>query len=522
MKTNTLMSLKARSALVAGAATVIFASAVMLAYAAVVPTVTTTITNSGNTQVSSVPIGTAVFANATVASSSATSSPSGTVTFNRYENNSCSGTPTMQSGVSLVNGMASSTGFNVPATGLSYRVHYDGQSGFFSSADSSCVSVMAQGSSTALATTLSSTSVYAGSSVSETSTLSGANSTAGGSVSYVVYSDNSCSTAWQGAGVRAVSNAIVPASDSVLFNSAGAYYWRAVYSGDANNAAATSSCLALSVLATSTSPTSSAMISGTVYNDLNGNLGRDSGENGITGFTVNLRQGSGFGSAVYKTASTDGNGYYSFGSLANGTYSLELVSKSGWNQQTADYGSVSIANQGSLTENFAVTANGSTVTPTSTPASISGKVYNDANKNDKLDSSEAGLAGFTINLYKGAGWWGKNGLNNPVQTVVTDSSGNYAFSNLANGTYSVEQIKKSGWKQTSDDYRTLTIKNGAGLANINFSDVAKATTTPQGANGHHDGDNDHDDQGTSTNNGNHWGWLNFWNRFGSLPWGQNK
>src|SRR3569832_906740 len=159
MKTNTIMPLGVRGVLIAGAATALFASLVMLAYADVVPTVTTTAYNSGNTAVSSAPIGSSVYAGAVVASTSATTSPTGTVTFNRYDNTSCVGTPTTQSGVALVNGMASSSAFAVPATGLSYKVHYDGQAGFFSQADSSCVSVAAQGTATSLTTTLSTTSV---------------------------------------------------------------------------------------------------------------------------------------------------------------------------------------------------------------------------------------------------------------------------------------------------------------------------------------------------------------------------
>ena len=512
MKTNTLMPLGVRGFVLAGAAVALFASLVMLAYADVVPTVTTTINNSSNASVSSVPIGTSVYAGAVVASSSATTSPSGTVTFNRYENTSCVGTPTTQTGVSLVNGMASSSAFNVPATGLSYKVHYDGQNGFFSQADSACVPVVAQGSSTSLTTTLSTTSVAAGSTVNETSTLSGANSTAGGQVSYVVYSDNACSVAWQGAGVRTVTNAIVPASDSVLFSNAGTYYWKAVYSGDANNSAATSSCLALSVLATSSNPTT-GMIVGTVYNDTNTNMSKDSGENGLSGFTVNLRQGTGFGLAVYKTTTTDANGYYSFGSLANGTYSIELINMSPWTQDTPDYNSVVVSNQNSLTENFAVHNPNASSTPTTTPGTISGKVYNDTNKNEKLDNGEAGIAGFTINLYNSANANSGKANKAPFMTATTDANGNFSFANLAAGTYSVEEINKAGWHQDTGDYNKLVIKNGNSFPNTNFANTVSPTSTNQG-HGHGD-----DDNGTSTNNGNHFGWQNFLDRFGHLPWG---
>jgi hypothetical protein len=69
MKTRTLSSLGTRGFLVALAAVVAFASVVMLAYADVVPSVTTNVLlSSNNTPVSSANIGTSVFATAHVAS----------------------------------------------------------------------------------------------------------------------------------------------------------------------------------------------------------------------------------------------------------------------------------------------------------------------------------------------------------------------------------------------------------------------------------------------------------------------
>jgi hypothetical protein len=506
MKTNTLMPLGVRGVLIAGATVAIFASLVMLAYADVAPTVTATIDNGSNTAISSAPIGTPVHASVTVASTSATTSPTGTVSFSRYDNTSCLGTATTQSGVSLTNGMASSSNFNVPATGLSYKVHYDGQSGIFSSADSSCVQVSATGSSTSLTTTLSSTSVSVGSSVSESATLAGAASNAGGSVSYVVYNDNSCSTALVGAGVRTVTNALVPNSDNVLFNNAGTYYWKAVYSGDASNNAASSSCLALSVsaLATSTpTPTTTGMVVGTVYNDANTNLTKDSGENGIAGFTVHLRQGSGFGSAVFKTTTTDANGYYSFGNLNSGTYSIELVNMSPWHQDTGDYNSVALSSSTSLTENFAVhNPNNGTSTPTTTPSTISGEVYNDTQPQREAQCREeryrsGSLSTSTTLLVQTRARRSKTPfmtMQRPTQTACTHSLIS------RNGTYSVEEINKAGWHQDTGDYNKLVIKNGNSFLNTNFGNTAASTSTNHGDG--HDNDNGND-KDNGNKGGNH-------------------
>jgi len=324
-----------------------------------------------------------------------------------------------------------------------------------------------------------------------------------------VYSNNSCTAALQGAGVKTVTNAIVPNSDSLLFNNAGTFYWKAVYAGDANNAPATSTCLALTVAATSTAPTSSAMISGTVYNDADKDTTRDAGEVGVAGFTVKLYQGAGWwaNGSAYKTTTTDSSGFYSFGTLGNGTYSIELINMAPWHQDTGDYNSVAIANQVSLTDkNFAVSTTSSTTTPpsaTTTPASIGGKVYNDLDGDKKLDGSEPGIAGFTVNLYKGANFKGQ-GKGGVFQSAVTDANGMYLFANLADGKYSVELINKAGWHQDTGDYKNLKIKKGVALPNTNF---ANSSSTPH--------TNEDDDDNYRKNELKKWlqskGWWGWWN-----------
>ena len=62
-----------------------------------------------------------------------------------------------------------------------------------------------------------------------------------------MYTDSSCSNAASGlqptpATVTVGSGAAVPNSAAVTFPTPGTYYWHAVYSGDSNNATATSGC----------------------------------------------------------------------------------------------------------------------------------------------------------------------------------------------------------------------------------------------------------------------------------------
>ncbi|HEV2216163.1 MAG TPA: hypothetical protein VGV88_01200 [Candidatus Dormibacteraeota bacterium] len=117
---------------------------------------------------------------------------------------------------------------------------------------------------TTVATQLSATTISTGGSVSDQATISGAAPTAGGTITYKVYSDNTCTTLVADAtpGVNTVTNGIAPASKSVTFNSAGTFYWQAVYSGDpsTNTIGSSSACTSevVTVLAPNLSLTKTA------------------------------------------------------------------------------------------------------------------------------------------------------------------------------------------------------------------------------------------------------------------------
>jgi len=93
-----------------------------------------------------------------------------------------------------------------------------------------------------ISTLLSDNPVVVGATVHDSATLTGATSNAGGTVTYTVYTNTGCTQGAQDAGTKTVTNGVVPDSDPITFNSAGDYYWQAVYSGDANNNGDTSVC----------------------------------------------------------------------------------------------------------------------------------------------------------------------------------------------------------------------------------------------------------------------------------------
>jgi prealbumin domain-containing protein len=83
-----------------------------------------------------------------------------------------------------------------------------------------------------------------GSSVTDQATLIGITPTAGGTISYKVYSDPTCLTLVFDAtpAPNSVTNGAAPASMAFIPGTAAVFYWQVVYSGDANNSAATSVC----------------------------------------------------------------------------------------------------------------------------------------------------------------------------------------------------------------------------------------------------------------------------------------
>ena len=105
-----------------------------------------------------------------------------------------------------------------------------------------------------------------------------------------------------------------------------------------------------------------------------------------------------------------------------------------------------------------------TNTPTLTPApdpmnaSISGFVWNDANRNSTKDGGETGLAAQTVEL--GAGACGSSGL----ASIASNLAGGYSFTGLAAGTYcvSVQRPEKCGDVTSATTPKQVTVILGQG------------------------------------------------------------
>ncbi len=101
-----------------------------------------------------------------------------------------------------------------------------------------------------------------GAAVHDTANLHDATADAGGTVTYAVFDNDECAgDPFADAGTKTVVNGVVPDSNAVIFDETGTFYWQAIYSGDANNESATSSCKSEIVTVSSNIPSISTTAS---------------------------------------------------------------------------------------------------------------------------------------------------------------------------------------------------------------------------------------------------------------------
>ncbi len=172
-------------------------------------------------------------------------------------------------------------------------------------------------------------------------------------------------------------------------------------------------------------------ITGTKFNDLNGNGLKDAGEPGLPNWVITLTDRNG----VMTTQTTDGSGNYNFSGLSPGTYTVGEVLQSGWTQtMPGGIGTYTVS------LNLAQNSNGNDFGNFAL-GEVHGTKFEDLNGNGVKDAGELGLANWTIVL--------KDHLGNTIATTTTDSNGDYEFTGLIAGTYTVGEVLTPGWIQTA-------------------------------------------------------------------------
>lgn len=196
-------------------------------------------------------------------------------------------------------------------------------------------------------------------------------------------------------------------------------------------------------------------ITGTKYEDLNGDGDRDAGEPGLGGWTIRLR----YEGKVVDSTTTASNGSYSFQldaealPIGAGKFAVEEVLKPGWVAEetpgaiNVPLGAEDTVYSGRDFGNFR-------------PATISGVKFDDSNVNGERDPLEIGLPEWAIPLSNG-------------EQRQTDATGAFSFS-VRPGTYTVSELLKSGWRQTTPGgkgTRTYTVMSGQVVEGADFGNV---------------------------------------------------
>lgn len=111
-------------------------------------------------------------------------------------------------------------------------------------------------------------------------------------------------------------------------------------------------------------------------------------------------------------------------------------------------------------------------------SAIQGIKWNDLNGNGVQDAGESGLAGWTIYLDQN----NNSKLDAGETSTLTDANGNYSFTDLAAGTYTVAEVMKPGWQQTSPSAVTNGSFETGNLTGWNTQGNTSIKTTHSGIN----------------------------------------
>ncbi|HDV6283589.1 TPA: carboxypeptidase regulatory-like domain-containing protein [Staphylococcus pseudintermedius] len=186
-----------------------------------------------------------------------------------------------------------------------------------------------------------------------------------------------------------------------------------------------------------------------VWEDLNKDGIQNSNEPGISGVTVTLTKEDG----TTVTAKTDDQGNYKFTDLPNGKYTVTFETPDGYEPTKANVGDDALDSDGKTVEVVINNKDDMTidsgfhkpeeVEPPKVEATfnLGDKVWEDLNKDGIQNSNEPGIGGVTVTLTKEDG---------TTVTAKTDENGNYKFTELPNGKYTVTFETPEGYEPTKE------------------------------------------------------------------------
>lgn len=175
-------------------------------------------------------------------------------------------------------------------------------------------------------------------------------------------------------------------------------------------------------------------ISGIVFHDLNNSGVRNDGEPGLGGWRVFLdadADGILDDGEQYSDSASDGS--YTITGAGPGQVTIGELMEGGWIRSTPAITQI-------LTSGTSLIFNVGNVKL----ASLSGMKFDDLDGDGAYDEGEPGISGWTIFLDSNA-----NGRLDSEISTQTDANGRYTFEGLLPGFYTVAEVQKTGWVQTS-------------------------------------------------------------------------
>lgn len=209
-------------------------------------------------------------------------------------------------------------------------------------------------------------------------------------------------------------------------------------------------------------------ITGTKFSDTNNNGVRDAGELGVSGFRIyaDVNNNNRF-DAFEPSAVTDVNGFYSF-VVPVGTYNVREVQQAFWTQTYPATGfyTVTLVSGGDIDS-------GNDFGNHATPGSASGMIFEDLNKNGRLDAGEVGLG--SVLVYADINMNGTFEANEP-NTLSAAGTGVYTLPNLDPRTYVIRQVTPAGYNQTApagNQGHIISVQPGQAITGLNFGNVLR-------------------------------------------------
>ncbi|MBI1249078.1 hypothetical protein GC197_14700 [bacterium] len=217
-------------------------------------------------------------------------------------------------------------------------------------------------------------------------------------------------------------------------------------------------------------------IDGYVYHDRNNNGVKESGEEGIAGVQMRVQGVDVLGNMQSFLVNTDANGYYNVTGMPPGIYEVtEVIQPAAFMDGLDTPGTVngvtkgSAANPGDKISTITLKGGQAGINYNFgeiKPAEISGHVHlTDPDGNcfgEEVNTTP--VEGAVINLYDAGG--------NLIATTTTDANGEYKFSNLMPGTYTIEEITPPGLIDGGDHVGTINgIEVGQNSSNDHLSDI---------------------------------------------------